>query len=453
MASIKERKNGSYQIRVYLGEDLNGNKLFKNTTYKPKARTPKAIEKEVKDYARDFERRVLNGEYLTGEEMTLNTFFHIWEKDFAPKQLTPAEIEEYCKTIKRVFLPALGNKKLVSVSPLHLQSIVTDLENKGLKPATIKKYFACISSVMNRAYKANIIHENPCSRLLLPRIERDPNNIRYFDRGQAITFLNALKRSYTVHHPEKIRKNGRVIPAYDETVTISSQFQALYTLTVFSGCRRSELLALTWEDIDFSKYVITISKATTSTKKRGQFIKDPKTKAGYRSISVPRAVIEALSSWKEDQIRQCNSYGTAWKGYRGQDYDKNYIFIQENGKQMNLHTPLHKFRDILKYYNDSVSDPAEKLPVITFHDLRHTSASIMIASGIVDIETIARRLGHSDVSMTLNRYGHALPSQDEKAMQALDMMLCRKETAADPEPIKELLPAEENIMNAHSLAA
>lgn len=432
MASIKQRTNGSYQIRVYIGEDHNGKKQFKNTTYKPKARTPKAIETEVNDYARDFEKRVLNGQYLSGEEMTFKSFFEIWLSDFAPKQLTPAQIEEYTNTIKRVFFPSLAMKKIAAITPLLLQQIVTDLEKRNLQPSTIHKYFACISSVMTRAYKANIIHENPCQRLLLPRIESDPNDIKYFDRDQAITFLNALKQSYTIHYPEKIRKNGRVLPAHTETITISTQFQALFTLAVYSGIRRAELVALTWNSIDFDRYIITINKATSATKKTGQFIKDPKSKAGIRAFSVPAACINILKQWKEEQMQLCDLHGSAWQGYRDEEYDNNFIFIQDDGKQMNLHTPLHKFREILQYYNDSVSDPEDKLPVITFHDLRHTSASIMIASGMVDIETIARRLGHSDVSMTLNRYGHALPSQDEKAMQALDIML-----SEDPEPVKK----------------
>lgn len=431
MASIKER-NGSFQIRVYLGEDSSGKKQFKNTTYKPKARTPKAIENEVKDYARDFEKRVLNGDYLTGEEMTFNSFFQIWQNDFAGKQLTEAEIEEYVKTIHRVFIPALGNKKLTSISPLHLQKIVTDLENKGLKAATIKKYFACLSSVMNRAFKANIIHENPCQRVLLPRIETDPNDIKYFDKDQAVTFLKALKTAYTVHYPEKKRKNGRVLPSHDEVITISTQFQTFFTLAVFSGCRRGELISLTWQDIDFDRYLVSITKSTRNSKKSGQHLKDPKSKAGFRTISLPVQCFDMLRTWKEEQKQICASHGTAWCGYSGEEYDQNFIFIQNDGQQMNLDTPLHKFRDILTLHNSSVSDPEDRLPVITLHDLRHTSASLMIASGYVDIETIARRLGHADVKMTLNRYGHALPSQDEKAALALESMLSMDEQHTEP---------------------
>ncbi len=442
MASIKKRDNGSYLIRVYLGDDLNGKKIFKNTTYRPRATTPKAAEKEVQQYAADYERKVLNGDLLSGDEMTVNDFFKVWLTDYAPKQLTPHLVEEYEITIKRVFLPVIGCKRIAAVNPVILQSIVTDLEKKGLQPATIRRYFDCISSMLTRAFKAGIIKENPCKRLLLPRIERDPNDIKYFDREQAITFLNALEKAYTIHHEEKTRKNGRVIPAYDETISISLQFRALFTLAVFSGARRGELLALTWNDIDFRKGLISISKATAAMKKTGQFIKAPKTKAGIRTFSVPMICIDVLKEWKAEQMNHAAEMGDAWQGLTGDQYDDNFIFIQDNGKQMDLFTPTHKFKEIISYFNASVSDPKDRLPEITFHDLRHTSASLMIASGFIDIETIARRLGHSDVSMTLNRYGHALPSQDEKAVLALESMLTPTQAAAP-----DIIPVSVPISN------
>lgn len=444
MANITNNGNGIFRIRVFIGEDEKGKKIFKSTNYKPKGRTQKQIEKEVQQYALDFEKRVLSGDYLSGEELKLNEFVKTWLDVYAPKQLTPSEIEHYKETLNRIFIPVLGNKKLSSINAVMLQAIITDLENKGLQPATIRRYFNCISSVLGRAYKANIIHENPCGRLLFPKIDNDPNKIQFFDKDQAIRFLQALDQSFTVHYPEKIRKNGRIIPGHDEQITISKQFKAFFTLAIYSGCRRGEMIALTWNDIDFDKCILSITKATTSTKADGQYLKDPKTKAGIRSLMLPISCIDVLKEWKEEQKKQCQLMGTYWKGYRGKDYDNNFIFIQDDGQQMHLSTPTHKFREILNYYNASVTDPADKLPLIKLHDLRHTSASLMIASGFVDVETIARRMGHSDVKMTLNRYGHALPSQDEKAAFALASLLSAPAAGPKDEPDQIALITEDD---------
>lgn len=423
MASVTEKSNGSFKIRVYMGEGPDGRKIYRCTTYTPKATTPGKRLKEAEQFADDYEKQLRTGQHLSGEDLKLNDFVKIWFRDYAPEKLTLREIEYYKQILNREFLPSLGNCKIAAVNPMQLQSVVSGMKKRGLQPGTIRRYFNCISSVMSSAYKANVIRENPCGRITFPKIERDPTKIQYFDKHQAVEFLNALDRPLKVRYPEKIRKNGRVIPAHVEEITISTQFRALFTLAIFTGARRGELLALTWNDIDLDNCVISITKNTASTKDAGQYLKEPKTKAGVRSFSVPVNCITRLMEWKTEQMELCRQLGTYWKGKPCSRYDDNFVFIQDDGRQMDLHTPTHKFREILNYYNASVSDPDKKLPVIKFHDLRHTSASIMIASGYVDIETIARRLGHSDVSMTLNRYGHALPSQDEKAAFALASML------------------------------
>ena len=146
-----------------------------------------------------------------------------------------------------------------------------------------------------------------------------------------------------------------------------------------------------------------------------------------------------LKEWKKRQQQICLQLGSQWQGKRGKDYDENFIFIQiDSGKAMYLDTPSQKFPKLIKKYNDSIDEKikeasseeeadklqAEKLPEIRFHDLRHTSATLLIADGI-DVETVAARLGHSTVSLTLNRYGHALPENDLKAAQALERIFAR----------------------------
>lgn len=435
MASIQINSNNTYRIRVYIGEDINGKQLFKSFTYTPKAKTPAAAKKEVEKYAAQLEDNIRNGQYLSGEEITFNDFYQLWVKDYAPKYLSQSKLEQNCNILKAEFLPVIGNKKLSQINAVLLQTIVTEMETR-LKPAAVKSYFTCLSSVMNRAYRANIIAENPVRRVILPKIVIDPTDIHYFDVPHTKAFLRALDNGIMVHHPAKIiqKKNRKpyTLPAWDEHINVSSQFKALFTLAIFSGMRRGELLALTWNDIDFDGCIVTVTKATASTKKYGQIIKDPKTKAGNRVIALPVNVFDALQAWKNDQMQLCRSHGTQWQGEPLKSFDNNFVFIQDNGRQMHLSTPLHKFRELVDYYNMGAETEEDKLPVIKFHDLRHTSASLLIASGMVDIETVARRMGHSNVSMTLNRYGHALPSQDTKAVQALGSMLNMND---DPEEV------------------
>jgi len=195
-------------------------------------------------------------------------------------------------------------------------------------------------------------------------------------------------------------------------------------------------LALTWNDIDFEKNCISITKSISVTKADRRIVKGPKTKAGFRCVPLPSVCFDILCEWKEEQKEQCREHGTAWKGEPLRQFDMNYIFTQINGKPMDSNTPYHKFKEIRDYYNSTVT-PDKQLPDITLHDLRHTSASLLIANN-VDIETIARRLGHSNVAITLNRYGHALPSQEEKAVNALQTMLNIQTEKSDIAEIKDM---------------
>lgn len=88
---------------------------------------------------------------------------------------------------------------------------------------------------------------------------------------------------------------------------------------------------------------------------------------------------------------------------------------------MHLSTPTHKFIEILDMYNNSCTREEDKLPRIHLHDLRHTSATLLLSEN-TDIETVSHRLGHSKASVTLDIYGHALPAKDQQAADVLEAM-------------------------------
>ena len=178
-------------------------------------------------------------------------------------------------------------------------------------------------------------------------------------------------------------------------------------------------LPLTWNDVDFKSRTISINKAITKTKE-GQFVKETKTVAGNREIMLPSQCFEVLKEWKLKQMELALSLGDEWQGETGKDFDKNYIFIQlENGSRMDIDTPTHKFKKAIRNYNDSCTCEENKLPEIHLHDLRHTSATLLL-SNHVDIETVSHRLGHSKASITLDVYGHWMEETDRTASDTLE---------------------------------
>ena len=120
----------------------------------------------------------------------------------------------------------------------------------------------------------------------------------------------------------------------------------------------------------------------------------------------------------------CVKFGTYWQGFRGNDFDKNFIFTQDNGKQVHPTSPYHVFKKIIRIYNDNVAKTeADKLPAdATQHDLRHTAASILITNGM-DPRSVAGVLGHSNPTTTLNIYSYFFKSRNKDAANIMENAL------------------------------
>lgn len=429
MASVTKKHQG-YLIRITNGKDANGKRIYINEMYHPTAKSETARKNEAQKYADELERRIKNGEAYNLQGLTLNDFYQKWKTELAPNYLTQSVREQYMDIMEKRFLPVLGNINIANIQPLVLQEMITAWDKKeNLKPRSIKGYTAVLSSVMHQAYNMRLIKENPVSRLMLPKVTTDTEEIHTFTAEQARAFLNGLEDEYTIYnkkHERTLKINGKrySVPSYTRTVTISRMWIAYFYLALLSGARRGECITLTWRDIDFAHNTIYITKATAITKS-GQITKDPKTKAGKREIMLPSAVFAKLSEWKQEQRKHAEEIGDEWKGETGVYFDKNYIFTQDNGKQLDAHTPTHKFKEIIAMYNNSVSE-TEKLPDITLHDLRHCTASLLIASGI-DVAEVTRMLGHSKISMTLDTYTHALRGRSEHISNTLETLLTVKE--------------------------
>lgn len=430
MASIKARtgKNGitTYLITVSMGRDNNGKKQIETISFRPTKTTPKAIEKELQKFALDFEERVKAGKYFSGEKVTFYDVSKQWEPD-AKENLSTATFESYQGILEKHIYPVIGNLKISKINAMVLQNMVKKWKTEELATASIRRYFAVVSLVFKYAYRLGIIENNPCDRVELPKASALSNtDIHCFDVDQVNRFLDLVENGFTINHPEKIRKNGIVLPAYSEDITFSSQWLAYFHLAIYGGFRRGELIALTWNDIDFDNRTVDINKARSRTKE-GTINKEPKSKAGYREIQLPAECFKVLQIWKKEQRSTMLLLGKDWKGKTGRQFDQNNIFIQiKNGLPMDLSTPSHKFKEIIQMYNSTCTNEADKLPEITLHELRHTSATLLLAHG-TDIETVSHRLGHSKASVTLDVYGHALKKMDSTASNTLESIFSRKQ--------------------------
>ena len=248
-------------------------------------------------------------------------------------------------------------------------------------------------------------------------------DIQCFTQQQAVSFLQALDNpmmyEYTQHNRTAKTGNVTQIRSYQAEHTLNNQLKLFLNLAIYTGCRRGELIALTWQDIDFGTDTIHINKSTCRV--NGQIItKTPKTQGSIRSINIPSSVSALAKAWKKEQMEYRFMIGTQWKGG---NMDRCNIFIQWDGSQMGLETPYQAFKRIIANYNEHCENESEKLPDIPLHGLRHTSATLLISSRKMDVMTVSKRLGHNNTSTTLNIYAHAYEELDKKAASTLDNLL------------------------------
>lgn len=420
MASIQQRGD-SYLITVSAGETVSGKRIRETLTYIPKETAPTKIRKELQQVAVEFERRVKEGNFIDGDKLSFADFVARWDRDYASDRgnLGQKNYDDSMRILERRVIPVIGRLKLNQIKAPHLMDIYKQMESEGLSPRTIRKTHAVISSVFSLAYDYSIIADNPCGRCRLPKI-KDQYEYSILNQVQIHYFMDALTTEYPKKASGYIYKdeNGNRCTGYTyRTVTLDLMFQVFFILALNTGARRGELCALTWNDIDFSRKIMHITKSIEYSKTAGQTEKGPKSASSFRDVPLNGECIKALKKWHSEAMRLSLSRGCEWSGYTGKDFDRNYIFIQQDtGELIHIQTPDAKLKKIISDYNELHQE--ELLPKIRLHDLRHTFATHLIANG-ADIITVSKILGHSSPSVTLDIYAnHALP---ERASSATDL--------------------------------
>lgn len=426
MAHIELLTNGHYRIRVP-DKDMNGKRINRSMTYTPKEKSPSKIKKEVENEAYKFEERIKNGLFFEGDKITFSEYIPIWREQWAKLNLTQHVLEGYEDIFRLRALPVIGNLPMSKIKPTHIQGIISEMLNNGRATATANKTKTAINSVMKYACDMQIIHDNPCERVRVPKTPQT-DELHVLSVEQVKRFFEALEGRYTrviKGHVSKSPKTGEQfdVKDYIQYTEIPFQWRVYFNLAICCGFRRGEICALKWSDIDWDNKTISVKRAVSKIK-GGQIIKEPKTKSGKRTISLDNTSYVLLREWYKKQKEYSLQLGTLWKGERGKKFDENYIFIQlENGLMINVDTPTHKFKEIIEMYNKTCENDEDKLPIIRLHDLRHTCATLLISSNKVDISTVSHRLGHANTNITLSVYTHYYAENDKNASDVMEEIL------------------------------
>ncbi|WP_411350351.1 site-specific integrase [Paenibacillus sp. WLX2291] len=184
-------------------------------------------------------------------------------------------------------------------------------------------------------------------------------------------------------------------------------WRVMITLALTTGLRRGELLGLEWHHIDMDTGTIDVSQSVSTTVAGIAKVKTPKTKNSKRKVAVPASVLTELKEYYLYRRKEKLKIGDAWQG--GERF---FVFAHIDDKAFHHERPYLWFRKFIQKNN---------LRYIRFHDLRHTSATLLINQG-VHAKIISERLGHGSISITMNIYGHALRSADQAAADKLESL-------------------------------
>ena len=236
--------------------------------------------------------------------------------------------------------------------------------------------------MLHKAVYWQLIVSNPAERVQPPKTSKPLR--RHYDEEQTKILVDNL---------QKLKGN-------------QIKYRTAILLDIFTGARLGELVGLEWNDIDLKNGIININKSSQYLSEKGVFTKSPKTESSIRDVAIPDFIVSLLEEYKLWYEEQKSVYGELWT-------NSDRLFVQADGKPMHPST-------ISKWFVKYVGQIG--LPVINFHGLRHTNASLLVAQNI-DIAVISARLGHAQISTTLDFYVHPLLSHNRKAGYALENLL------------------------------
>lgn len=384
MANIRKRGN-TYQIRVSCGYDVNGHQIVQTKTWKPEPNmTERQAEKEVQRQAILFEDKCLKGQVTAN--IKFETFAEQWFEEYAKLNLRNTSYERMKQLTVRVY-PAIGHLRLDKITGRHIQQFINDmaLNGKSLKTGkplsrkTVIHHLSFISDVFSYAVKMDMLSENPCRRVTVPKGEKKEKEI------------------YTLEEVEQLFRLLKTEPL---------KYRTFFTLAIYSGFRRGELLGLEWKDIDWENNVISIRRTSNYTAGKGIYTDTTKTKKSQRSLKFPDSVMILLKAYKEEQDIERKKIGSKWI-----EYDR--LFVKWNGEPMNNNTPYFWFHEFCERNNFRFCD---------IHSLRHFYASALINEGI-DVAAVSGALGHSVISTTTSIYCHAFQQAQARASEAIASVL------------------------------
>lgn len=370
MANIKKytKKDGStvYMAKIYLGIDpLTGKP--KRTTLRDS--TSSGLKLKIARMQLDVKE---NG-FKHARIYTYNDVYLLW-LDVYKNTVEESTLVKTIGMFNNHIIPHFGNYRIDKIDVAYCQKAI-NLWFTKLEKFKVPMTYA--SKVFDHAVRLGILNDNPSKKITLPVKKTDTtkeSEVNFYSKEELELFFNCLEKENDY------------------------QIYTLFRLLAFSGTRKGELLALTWNDIDFKNKTIKINKAVSRGLNSRLLIKAPKTKSSVRDISIDTITMKILKQWR--LIQKENYLKLGFNTLKSKQ-----LVFSNNNNEFFQPTKTREWLEKIINKND--------LKRITTHGFRHTHCSLLFEAGAT-IKEVQDRLGHSDIQTTMNIYTHVTDKAKEQ---------------------------------------
>lgn len=367
IGTVEKRGKETWRLRVTVGYDAAGKQIKRSRT--TRAKRAEDREKELAAFIAELE----SNEYLETKNILFRDFVEDYRKKHVMKNLQVTTRQSYKTSLDLYIVPYFGAKKIEKINAMHIMNFLEYLEDQGKGPHVRRNALNVLRSIFTKAVEWRLLKHNPCEAIKPPKLTK---------RTQKVFDENELKRLY-----EKLKKEPL-------------DWQVLVQIAVVTGAREAEIAAIEFKNVDLVHKTILFENTIVVETGKGVTIRPGlKTKAD-RLVSIPDSLVTLLAEYKQIREEEKEILGAEWNWS-----DRFFLFSNVNGKPKRPDSIYERWTQFLKRAD---------LPPIRFHDIRHTSASLLIAKG-VHAKVIQERLGHSNIGTTMDIYSHVFREADQSA--------------------------------------
>ncbi len=361
------RCQGNWEYVVELGRDGKDRRRQVTRGGYPTRRAAVTALEATLDQAR--------GGVDVGSDTTVAEYLDRWLA--SKRKIRASTTTSYRSHVDLYLSPLLGHLKLRELKASHVDVLLAALAKRhGKQPlstATVRRIHSTLRVALNDAVRRRLLPFNPTQHVELPPDRHSPRSV--WSPREVERFLHA---------------------------TSTDQFGAAYRVAIVTGMRRGEICGLRWRDVDLSNGLIRINQAAVQVG-GAIHIEPPKTKTGIRTVPLDEETTAALERHFEQQTAMRKQWGEAYQA------EQAYVFCREDGSLLSPERLSRRFKH---------ASASAGLPIIRFHDLRHTSASVALAAGVA-LKVVSDRLGHSTTAITADLYTHVSPAVAREAAEAI----------------------------------